>query len=160
MQRTYTLGYSIVRYRQKRATRQHADNRMNMTNSSAQIRLLEAARKGHAPYALLKEVAIEAALSAPDLLDDLSYFVASQYSLGKMDFEEGGVVMNALWAVCFSEEFWADHDRTIPCATSAVYLPFHGGEYYRKSDPPDTDPEIKYTRPLIEVFLARQNRTG
>jgi hypothetical protein len=131
-----------------------------MTNSSAQIQLLDAARNGHVSYALLKDMAIQAAQSAPDLLDDLSYFVASQYSLGKMDFEEGDVVMNALWAVCVSEEFWADHDRTIPSATNAVYLAFDAGEYYRDSDPPDTDPEVKYTRPLIEAFLAEQNKTG
>ena len=105
-------------------------------------------------------MAIQAARSAPDLLDDLSYFVASQYSLGKMDFEEGDVVMNALWAVCVSEEFWADHDRTIPSATNSVYLAFDAGEYYRNSDPPDTDPEFKYTRPLIEAFIAEQNKTG
>lgn len=131
-----------------------------MTNSSAQIRLLEVARNDHVPYALLKDMAIQAARSAPDLLDDLSYFVASQYSLGKMDFEEGDVVMNALWAVCVSEEFWADHDRTIPSATNSVYLAFDAGEYYRNSDPPDTDPEFKYTRPLIEAFIAEQNKTG
>jgi hypothetical protein len=130
-----------------------------MTNSSAQIRLLEAARNGHVPYALLKGAAIQAARSAPDLLDDLSSFVASQYSSGKMDFDEGDVVMNALWAVCVSEEFWADHDRTIPSATTAVYRAFDAGEYRRGSDPSDTDPEVKYTRPLIEAFLAEQNKT-
>lgn len=125
-----------------------------MTNSSADPRLLEAAQKGCVPYALLKDVATQSARTAPDLLDELSYFVASRYSADEMDFEEADAVMNALWAVCVSTEFWADHGRTIPSVTNAVYLAFDAGEYYRESDPPGTDPEIKYTKPLISAFLA------
>ena len=67
--------------------------------------------------------------------------------------------MNALWAVCVSEEFWADYNRTIPPATSAVYAAFDAGEYYRETDPPGTDPEVKYTRPLIDAFLAEHGST-
>jgi hypothetical protein len=102
----------------------------------------------------LKKVATESARTAPDLLDELSYVVASRYSVNEIGFDEADTVMNALWAVCVSEEFWADHDRTIPPVTNAVYLAFDAGEYQRESDPPGTDPEIKYTRPLINAFLA------
>lgn len=125
-----------------------------MTNSSADPRLFEAAQNGWVPYALLKDAAIQSGRSAPDLLDELSYVVASRYSANELDFEVADVVMNALWVVCVSEEFWVDHDRTIPPVTNAVYLAFDAGEYYRKSDPPGTDPEVKYTRPLIDAFLA------
>jgi hypothetical protein len=102
----------------------------------------------------MKEVAGESARTAPDLLDEFSYIVASRYSANEIDFEEADAMMNALWAVCVSEEFWADHDRTIPSVTNAVYLAFDAGEYYRKTDPPGADPEVKYTRPLIDAFLA------
>lgn len=131
-----------------------------MTNSLANPRLLEAAQSGCVPYALLKDTAIQAARTVPDLLDELSYFVASQYSADKMDFEKADAVMNALWAVCVSKEFWADYDRTIPLVTNAVYLAFDAGEYYRESDPPGTDPEVKYTKPLIDAFLAEHDHTG
>lgn len=123
-------------------------------NSSADPRLYEAAQNGYVSYALLKDAAIQSALTAPDLLDELSYVVASRYSANEIDFEEADAVMNALWAVCVSREFWADYDRTIPPVTNAVYLAFDAGEYHRQSDPPGTDPEIKYTRPLIDAFLA------
>jgi hypothetical protein len=130
-----------------------------MTNSSANPRLIEAARNGCVPYALLKDIAVQASRAAPDLLNELSYFVALQYSANEMDFEEADAVMNALWAVCVSNEFWADHDRTIPSVTNAVYLAFDAGEYSRDSDPPGTDPEVKYTRPLIESFLGEHKKT-
>jgi len=106
---------------------------------------------------LLKEVAIELARAAPDLLDELSYVVASRYSANEIGFEEADVVMNALWAVCVSEEFWVDHDRTIPPITNEVFLAFDAGEYYRESDPLGTDPEVKYTKPLIDEFLAKHH---
>ena len=125
-----------------------------MTNSSVDPRLFEAAQNGWVPYELLKDVAIESARNAPDLLDELSYIVASRYSANEIGFEEADTVMNALWAVCVSNEFWTDHDRTIPPVTNAVYLAFDAGEYHRESDPPGTDPEIKYTRPLIDEVLA------
>ena len=131
-----------------------------MTNSSTISRLLEAARNGCVPYTLVKDVAVQAARPAPNLLDELSYFVASQYASNQIDFEEADVVMNAVWSVCVSNEFWADHDRTIPPVTNAVYLAFDAGEYHRDSDPPGTDPEAKYTRPLIDDFLTEYGQAG
>lgn len=125
-----------------------------MTHSSSETRLFEVALNGCVPYALLKDAAIQSGRSAPDLLDHISYVVASRYSANEIDFEIADAVINALRVACVSEEFWADYDRTIPPATNAVYLAFDAGEYYRKTDPPGTDPEVKYTRPLIEAFLA------
>jgi hypothetical protein len=125
-----------------------------MTHSSAETRLFEAALNGCVPYALLKDAANQSGRSAPDLLDHLSYVVASRYSANEMDFEVADAVMNALWDACVSEEFWADYDRTIPLATNAVYLAFDAGEYCRKTDLPGTNPEVQYTRPLIDAFLA------
>ncbi|QYF94901.1 hypothetical protein KY495_06895 [Massilia sp. PAMC28688] len=131
-----------------------------MMNSSADPRLYEAAQNGCVSYALLQEAAIQSGLTAPDLLDELSYVVASRYSANEIDFEEADAVMNALWAVCVSREFWADYDRTIPPVTNAVYLAFDAGEYHRESDSPSTDPEIKYTRPLIDALLAEHVPIG
>jgi len=131
-----------------------------MTKFSANAHLLEAAQNGRVPYAVLKDTAAQAARSVPDLLDELSYFVASKYFADEMNFEQANIVMNALWAVCVSEEFWADYDRTIPDLTQTVFLAFDAGEFYRDSDPPGTDPEVKYTKPLIATFLAEYDRTA
>ena len=125
-----------------------------MTHCLSETRLFEVALNGCVPYALLKDAAIHFGRSLPDLLDHLSYVVASRYSANEIDFEVADAVMNALWVACVSEDFWADYDRTIPPATNAVYLAFDAGEYYRTTDPPGTDPELKYTRPLIDAFLA------
>ncbi len=130
-----------------------------MTNSSADSRLYEAARNGCLSYALLKDAAIQCGLTAPDLLDEISYAVASRYSANDIDFEEADEVMNALWSLGVSKEFWADHDRTIPAVLNAVYLAFDAGEYHRASDPPGTDPEVEYTRRLINAVLAERGPT-
>ncbi|QYF91832.1 hypothetical protein KY495_13645 [Massilia sp. PAMC28688] len=115
---------------------------------------LRSAQKGCVSYALLKDAAMHSARTASDLLDELSYVVASRYFANEIEFEEADAVINALWTVCVSKEFWAEYDRTIPPVTNAVYLAFDAGEYHRESDPPGTDPEVKYTRPMIDAFLA------
>jgi len=125
-----------------------------MMNFSVDSRLFQAARDGCVPYQLLKDIAVESGRTAPDLLDEHSYVLASRYSANEIGFEEADTIMKALWAVCVSKEFWAEHDRAIPTVTNAVYLAFDAGEYHRESDPPGTDPESKYTRPLIDDFLA------
>ena len=107
-----------------------------MANSSADPRLFEAAQNRFVPYALLKDAAIQSGRSAPNLLDELSYVVASRCSADEIDFEVADAVMNAVWAVCVPEEFWADHDRTIPHVTNTVYLAFDAGGYYRETNPP------------------------
>ena len=76
-----------------------------------------------------------------------------------MDFAEADTVMNALWQIGTSPEFWADHDWAIPKVIYAVYLAFDAGEYCRSTDAPGTDPEKKYTKPLIAAFLAEHDRT-
>lgn len=129
-----------------------------MTNSSPNSRLLEAAQTGLVPYPLLKEIAVQTSRAAPDLLDELAYFVALQYATDKMDFKEADTIMNALWAVCVTSDLLTDYDVLIPSITDEVYLAFDAGEYYRESDPAGTDPEVKYTKPMIEAFLEARHR--
>lgn len=124
-----------------------------MMHACVNVRLLDAALSGAVSYALLESISIESGRT-PDLLDNLSYFVAAEYHANRMTFEQADVAMNAVWAACFSKGFWAAHDRTIPPMTERVFLAFDEGEYDHESDPPGTDPEIKYTRPMIALFLA------
>jgi hypothetical protein len=72
-----------------------------------------------------------------------------------MTFEQADTAMNAFWSICVSQEFWAEHDRTIPDLTTLVYLAFDAGEYRRRTEPPDTDLEAKYTiRSLLSFWLS------
>lgn len=121
------------------------------------LELLAAARTGILPYSVLRRIANEAARLAPQMLDELAYFVAQQYAEGEMAFGVANEIMNAAWSVCVSEEFWADHDRTIPEVTRVVYQAFDEGEYLHPGDAPHVDPELKYTKPLIATFLALRN---
>jgi hypothetical protein len=114
--------------------------------------LLESAHNRALPYELLRQVACETGRSAPDLLDTLSRFVASEYFAGRMSFERADTIMNTLWTICVSLDFCEDYD--IPEVTTMVYLAFDAGEYHRQDDPPGTDPELKYTKPLIAELLA------
>jgi hypothetical protein len=120
--------------------------------------LLEAARGGRLEYSLVRDVAALASRPAPEILDELSCFVAERYATSDLTFEEADTIMNAAWTVCVAEEFWADYDRTIPKTTLEVYEAFDAGEYHHRGDPEDVDPELKYTKPLIEAFLSSRNR--
>jgi hypothetical protein len=129
-----------------------------MTTSSPNFRLLRAAQNGYVSYTLAKEIAAESTRSVPELLDDVSYLVARRYSAKEISFEDADAIINALWSICVSEEFWADHDRTIPTITNAVYLAFDAGEYRHTSDPASIDPEVKYTRSLIDALIAEHSQ--
>lgn len=93
-------------------------------------------------------------MSPGALLDGLAVFVAVKYAAGTMSFEEADTIMNAAFGVSATEEFWAENERTIPPAMYEVYEAFDAGEYYHHDDSRDVDPELKYTKPLIEKFLA------
>lgn len=77
-------------------------------------------------------MAIESARTYPNLVDDLSHVVALRYFANEIYFEAADAVMNGLWSVCVSEEFWAYRDRTVPPVTSAIYLEFDAAIFLKK----------------------------
>jgi hypothetical protein len=127
-------------------------------NPSYDQDLLDAAQAGKVSYELLRRVAERTSRSPPDVLDDVSYVIASEYAADRMSFEQADIAMNALWALSLSREFGAEHDHTIPGLTTMIYLAFDAGEYRRRTDPPDTDPQAKYTKPDIIEILAENDR--
>jgi hypothetical protein len=114
--------------------------------------LLAAAKEGVIRYELLRELARNAEVSPGALLDGLAALVAKDYSSETMTFIEADTIMNAAFGV--SVEFWVENDITIPPSMFEVYCAFDAGEYYHHGDPPEVDPELKYTKPLIAKFLA------
>jgi hypothetical protein len=121
--------------------------------------LLTAAKTGVIPYDLLRKLARDAEVTPAAVIDGLAVFVATQYSEGAMAFEEADTIMNASFAVSISEEYWAENDRTIPHAMYEVYEAFDAGEYHHHGDASEVDPELKYTKPLVEKFLS-MHRNG
>ncbi|RYG94199.1 MAG: hypothetical protein EON58_16785 [Alphaproteobacteria bacterium] len=127
-------------------------------NSAPFPELFQEATSGVVPYELLSRISEETSTPAPEIVDALSIYVARAYADGKLSFEEGDRVMNAIFSASVSEKFWADYDRTVPPTMLAVYQAFDAGEYFHEGDDMCTHPEVKYTRPLIEKLLAERSR--
>ncbi|MBW8469596.1 MAG: hypothetical protein K0M67_15130 [Thiobacillus sp.] len=127
-------------------------------NATPSPELLAAALAGVIDYELLKAVAIAEATSAPAILDQLACYVAKQYDSDALSFEDADSIMNAAFGVGVSEDFWGDHDRTVPPVMFEVYQAFDAGEYHHHGDEKYIDPKIQYTKRLIREFLsAHQN---
>lgn len=116
--------------------------------------LLAAAKEGVIRYELLRELAKNAEVSPGALLDGLAALVATDYSSETITFTEADTIMNAAFGVSYTEEFLAENDDAFRSSMFEVYLAFDEGEYYHQGDPPEDDPELKYTKPLIAKYLA------
>jgi hypothetical protein len=126
-------------------------------NDASRQQLIEAGLATGISYELLAGIARSEAMAVPDVLDELACYVANAYVQGSLSYEVAGAVMNSAFSVASSPEFLAMHDRTIPSITFEVYQAFDEGEYGHPGDDGDVDPELKYTRPLIDKFLAERN---
>ena len=96
--------------------------------------------------------AVNAALPAPQLLDEVAIFVAREYFDGQLSFDDADRIINNVWSLATAL------DTEISRITWAVYLAFDGGEYRRSGDGPVVDPEQKYTLPAICAFLLQCNQ--
>ncbi|MPM72093.1 hypothetical protein SDC9_119066 [bioreactor metagenome] len=72
-----------------------------------------------------------------------------------MSFQQGDAIMNAAFNASTTEQFLAAHDHAIPEAMFQVYQAFDEGEYCHSKAGAEVDPETKYTKPLIQAFLAK-----
>jgi hypothetical protein len=106
----------------------------------------------------VQAIAVQASVPPAQVLDEIATDVARRYSKGEIDFSFADRAMNCLWSIVCSEAFFAINDRTIPEVTQEVFLAFDEGEYQHPQDTEEVDPEAKYTRPLIEKFLAGRSR--
>lgn len=118
------------------------------------LQLLAAARSRIIPYSLLTRCAIEAGAPANELLNELACYVAEQYNSRALSYNEADTIMNSVWGISTSPEFWAAYDSTIPHLVHQVYEAFDAGEYHHPQDAKDVDPVLKYTNPLIVQFLV------
>lgn len=79
--------------------------------------------------------------------------VASQYLAGDLPFGHANTAMNWLYAFSYVTETAPEE---MPELARKIFEAFDAGEFHHPHDPPDVDPELKYTRPeikeLVELF--------
>ena len=84
-------------------------------------------------------------------LDVLAQELARRYLDGAIDFSTADAVANRLFA-------FASAIGKMPPFMFSIFQAFDAGECARATDPADTCPELKYTRPLIAAALDRRRR--
>ncbi|MBV1774263.1 hypothetical protein KSF73_00900 [Burkholderiaceae bacterium DAT-1] len=122
--------------------------------------LIDLALSGDMTFERLEQLASQSSTSAPELLNQLSIYVAKCYATEQLAYDEADAVMNAAFCLATSPELWAAYDRTAPEDVMRVYMAFDEGEYHHPDDARDIDPEIKYTKPLITQFLRDKQLTS
>lgn len=94
-------------------------------------------------------------LSLLSCCDMLALHVAREYANGQLPFESCDSMMNTLFSLATSTEFWAMTGNETPSILFAVYQAFDEGEYFHQIDNLDANPEAKYTQPLIASILEQ-----
>jgi hypothetical protein len=87
-------------------------------------------------------------MTREEFCDTFSNRVAEQYAACRVPFEVADAAMNCLW-----EYAGIGEECFIPEYSERVFEAFDAGEYNHSEDPPGTDPEQRYTRPLIEEIM-------
>ena len=85
-------------------------------------------------------------IELPDLYNRIALIVAERFDNGRLSYQDGDGVMNAIFGMLI------DGDKPIDSVEPAwsVYLAFDEGEYYHDGS---TDPVESFTRPQIRLIL-------
>lgn len=83
--------------------------------------------------------------------------VAREYADGRMTYDCGDCIMNSLFLLATSPDFWAVTDNEAPPILFAVYQAFDEGEFHHSGDDTCLSPEVLYTQPLIAKVLERNH---
>lgn len=95
----------------------------------------------------------EAKHIAPEAFcNEFSLQVAKGFHSGQLSYELCDNAMNYLFGF-FTTPPMLGPDKSLPEPAMEIYLAFDAGEYYRRTDPPGTDPVEKYTRPQVAEIL-------
>ena len=107
------------------------------------------AREEHVEGADIDELCALSGFTRSHICDLLSAYIANEFASERLSFEDADAVANFLW----SESAFG-----LSGFAKDVFIAFDDGEYLSTSDPDDTDPVAKYTRPQIMELLARRPR--
>ncbi|MGL1889100.1 MAG: hypothetical protein OCD76_21485 [Reichenbachiella sp.] len=89
-----------------------------------------------------------------ELVEELSIETAVLYSNGTLNFDEADCIVNNLWGLWTTNDNYFK-DSEYGDISRECYEAFDAGEYIRSTDGEDVDPELKYTKPLIEALLKK-----
>jgi len=91
------------------------------------------------------------------MLDHISSQIAERYLSGEISFTYADSVLNGLFEIILQ----GSDGRMASDLAWEIYLAFDAGEYNHHGDGPETDPESKYTRPLlVEALRGYKNKKG
>ncbi|WP_055127934.1 hypothetical protein [Pseudomonas mediterranea] len=89
-----------------------------------------------------------------DVLNELSVAVAEGYLQGSLLYDFCDDVMNGI----INAVVEVGVTNEMPQHAFSLYQAFDQGEWIRSSDPPETDPSERYTRPVVsEIMRALTN---
>ena len=109
--------------------------------------ILKSIRAGYVASDDIDDLCSLSGFSRAQVYDLVATYIASGFASGGLSYEDADAVANFLWAESSFELSGFAKD---------VFLAFDDGEYVAASDPPDTDPVAKYTRPQVADLLARR----
>ena len=89
------------------------------------------------------------------LIEELSIATALKYWNGEISYIEGDSIMNNLYIYWMTSGQLLKNSEFSSIAWEC-YEAFDAGEFYRDNEDRSSDPSEKYTRPLIESLLQKQ----
>ena len=89
------------------------------------------------------------AVAPHDVLNELSVAVAEGYLQGSLLYDFCNSVMNGIINAVVEVGMTND----MPQPAFSLYQAFDQGEWFRSNDPPETDPNEKYTKPVVEEIM-------
>ncbi|MET1260050.1 hypothetical protein ABV409_11930 [Flagellimonas sp. DF-77] len=92
-----------------------------------------------------------------ELVETLSLQTAINYWHGKINYEDGDIIMNNLYSFWVTNTHYVQNFGFGKIAWNC-YEAFDAGEYQRPTDPQDIDPVEAYTKPIIEKLLIELNK--
>ncbi len=110
--------------------------------------LQELSMKAEADGLALSDIAatcVKFDVAPQDVLNELSIAIAEGYLQGTSNYDFCDGVMNGIINAVVEVGMTND----MPQPAFSLYQAFDQGEWIRKSDPPETDPNEKYVKPIV-----------
>jgi len=88
---------------------------------------------------------------SPADLDQISLQIAKGYLEGICSFNDADSVMNNIYVYVVHNNLFAETGSII----WAIYDAFDAGEYHHGGDDQSEEPELKYTKPMLEIAFKK-----
>ena len=95
--------------------------------------------------------ALTLARPSPADLDQISLQIAKGYLKGIYSFSDADSVMNNIYVYVVHNNLFAETGSI----TWSIYDAFDAGECYHRWDDQSEEPELKYTKPMLEIAFKK-----